>query len=531
VLPAVAETPVVGDPKQERRARPAAIAFAAIAAGSFVFYLWAGRHLWFTGDEWDFILDRDGADVRDLLRPHNEHFSAIPILVYRGLWQTFGINAYLPYRVIVLCLHVTVAFLLRAIMRRAGVRPWFATGLAAVFLLVAARGWQDIMWPFQIGFVGSLACGLAHVLLADHDGGIDRRDVAGLGLGVIGLASSGVAVTMVAAVGMSTLLRRGWRVAAFHTLPFGALFLGWWFGVARDEVHIRSGSRSSAFAFVARGIDRAFETVVRLPAGGALLGISLVVGLWLAWRPLPPRERRRIGAAPLGLMLGAPVFLAIAASGRAGILGSDYARSPRYTHIVLALLAPATALAIDSLARRWRAIGPAFAVVVVVAVARNVLELDAVLPENRRVRGQILALAQSPPLGAVPRDVEPYTVPPRFVVTVGWLQDGTARGKIPRSDSVGPRLAAQARFGLSVEQSDPRRPLRQCRPFVARTQHLRAGEHVDFDGALIVRLNEGPGEQSMATGFASKDGDRLEIHSPVTLDLAPFPETEAHECS
>ena len=68
-------------------------------------------------------------------------------------------------------------------MRRAGVGPWIATATASMSLLLAGAAWADIVWAFQVGFVGSLACGLAHLLLADHDGPLDRHDTFGLVFG------------------------------------------------------------------------------------------------------------------------------------------------------------------------------------------------------------------------------------------------------------------------------------------------------------------------------------------------------------
>ena len=75
-------------------------------------------------------------------------------------------------------------------MRRAGVRPWIATLTAAVFVFFGA-GAENILIAFQITFVGSFVFGLAQLLLADHDGPINRRDWLGLarrarGLDVLG---------------------------------------------------------------------------------------------------------------------------------------------------------------------------------------------------------------------------------------------------------------------------------------------------------------------------------------------------------
>ena len=52
---------------------------------------------------------------------------------------------------------------------------------------------------------------------------------------------------------------------------------------------------------------------------GFLLGVLLVVGLIVAWKPLDRAEFRRRAAMPLGLLVGALALLAITGFGRAGI--------------------------------------------------------------------------------------------------------------------------------------------------------------------------------------------------------------------
>ena len=71
--------------------------FVAIVAAAFLLYMLLARDQWFFQDDWDFIANRDGGSFRDLMRPHNVHWSTLPIVVYRGLFQIFGLNTYRPY--------------------------------------------------------------------------------------------------------------------------------------------------------------------------------------------------------------------------------------------------------------------------------------------------------------------------------------------------------------------------------------------------------------------------------------------------
>src|SRR5207248_1297135 len=58
--------------------RAAAIAFAVIEFAGFIFYIVAGRHLWFCRDEWDFLAAK-GFNGHDLIEPHGGHLSVVPL--------------------------------------------------------------------------------------------------------------------------------------------------------------------------------------------------------------------------------------------------------------------------------------------------------------------------------------------------------------------------------------------------------------------------------------------------------------------
>ncbi len=286
-----------------RRVRGYTATFAVIELGGLVFSLFVGRSEWFYRDEWDFVAARQAGDVRDLFRPHNEHWTTAPILVYRALFGLFGLRVYLPYRLVVLLLHLVAAALLLVVMRRAGVRPWIATAAASLFVFFGA-GWQNIIQPFQICFTGALALGLTQLLLADHDGGISRRDALGLFAGLLGLMTSGVAVTMVVVVGFAVLLRRGWRPALFHTAPLAACFLIWLRVIGGNSYTNDQPSVRDMYRFVSIGLRATYSAIGRLPMSGLVLAIVLIVGLALALRQRSQSGELRQLAAPVALLMG-----------------------------------------------------------------------------------------------------------------------------------------------------------------------------------------------------------------------------------
>jgi hypothetical protein len=130
-------------------------------------------------DEWDFLADRSAGSARHVFGPKNEHWTTLPVLMFRLLWWIVGLHSYVPYLVPLILLHLLIAALLRVVMRRAGVNGWIATAAATVFVLFGS-GWFNLEYAFQVTFRGALAFGLVHLLLADHPGGVDRRDLWGL---------------------------------------------------------------------------------------------------------------------------------------------------------------------------------------------------------------------------------------------------------------------------------------------------------------------------------------------------------------
>src|ERR1700761_6452390 len=101
------------DASASRRAdRPALGVLLVVTVAAFGWYLWLARRSWFIADDWDFLAHRSATSASDLFRPHNEHWSTVPILIWRALFQIFGVRTYTPYLVLVLVAHLALAWLL-----------------------------------------------------------------------------------------------------------------------------------------------------------------------------------------------------------------------------------------------------------------------------------------------------------------------------------------------------------------------------------------------------------------------------------
>ena len=435
------------------RGRLAWITFVAVELAGAVLYVANGRKVWFFGvfgDEWDFLAGRL-LTIHDLLLRHGDHLVALPALVFRIMYSVVGLRSYLPYQLLSIGLHLVAAALLRAVMRRAGVRPWIATVAAGAFVLFGS-GSQDILIAFQITFTGALVLGLIQLLLADHDGPIDRRDALALLAGLGALCCSDVAIVMIAAVGCSALLRRRWRAFALHTLPLAAVYVAWVESYGRrphTDLHL-----SQVASSVRTSLSASFGALGVVPLAGWALAIMLVAGITIT--VVDSRHSARAAstastASTIGLALAAVAFSLMLAITRFG-LGAQFAASSRYLHIIAALVLPALAVAADAMARRWRAVGIVVLALFLVGVPGNIARIGRNVGPAARYREQRRTITALPRLHlarTAPRSLHPT---PSFAseVTVGWLLDGAHAGRIPAPGPLTPGERATDNFRLSL---------------------------------------------------------------------------------
>jgi len=493
--------------------------FAAAEVIAFPLLLVWGRHGWFTQDDWDFLSARTAGNVADLFRAHFQHWTTLPVLVYRLMWVLFGMRSYTPYQAIVVTSHLVAVALVLLVMRRAGVQPWLAT-LAAVVFLFFGSGAENILVAFQITFTGALVFGLIQLLLADHDGPINRRDWLGLLAGFAGLACSGVAVTMTVIVGLAVLGRRGrqgWRVALFHTAPLAVTY-GLWSKLApkgQNAQNYRSYSPTQIAKFVLVGMEATFARLGHVPGIGVALGIVLVAGLGVVFRTRGRRAPLGELGVPIALLAGAVVFLIVTGVARAGqsVLlaqtagtGPDRARDSRYVYLVAAMALPALALGADALIRRWRQLAiPIFALFLIgapgnihiLATCAPVKGAGSCSPSSlppfgnaALTRTQILAVPHLPFADQLRNSKTPVPIS-RLVpegLTFGWLLDGAASGKIPGPGPLSPfQIATFIRASFLAPGPVPSATRCSPAPTIA-IRVLNKGQELTFEsGRVVVR--------------------------------------------
>ena len=182
-------------------------------------------------DEWTFVLARSSGSLDDFLAPHNGHLSVLPVIFYKIALSVFGMNHYRPLRVAGLLVHVFVA---TAVYRYVRGRMGRIAGVCfGVAVLLLGSGWQNIFWPFQVGFMGSALFGIVAWILIERD---DRRSdiLAAVALGA-SLACGGLGIAVViGAAARLVVARAGSRLLRIAAVPTG-FYLAWYLSYGQSQ--------------------------------------------------------------------------------------------------------------------------------------------------------------------------------------------------------------------------------------------------------------------------------------------------------
>ena len=385
-------------PSRERALLLVHLATLAIAG---IMLVWFGRNQWFGSDEWDALARRSvlgGGDL-GLLAPHNEHWSTFGVLLYRAHLAVFGLRTYLPLMAVFVAMHLLAAHLLWRVMRRAGSDTLVATALVAIFAILGSTG-VELLYAWNVTFSGSIACGLAALLVMATTAGWDRRDGFVWGLLVAALVFSGVGVTMSIVAVLFAWWSRGWRdglrVASVPAIVYAVWLLGW----GSDGVD--RGIQSAALERIPETLWNSMTYVFELVTGWTGIGAVVVVLLvWFAFRDRSLSHRPAVLASACAI--GAPLFFALTSLRRYGALGlfgvanDAWVKIPRYSYVAFALLLPLIAVAVTrAFSRRVPQTLVLLAVVALVLV-HQVVALDQAEARGARtdqeVREHVVAVA------------------------------------------------------------------------------------------------------------------------------------------
>ena len=254
-------------------AESALVAFTLLAAGAMLLYL--QRDTTFYRDEWSFVLYRQGQSVENYLAPNAGNLVLLPALLYVAMFKAFGLDSPEVVRIVSVATTLLCAWLLYRWARRR-VSPWGAV-LPLVSILSFGPGWNDLLWPFQVGYFISLAAGIGSLILLEHDR--PRADAGAAALVALGVMGSSVGLAF-AASGFAMVLARGRRqpgTLALFALPVVA-WLVWYqaYATADARFHPSNLAQAPALAFESAGAAMGGVTALG-PAAGTVLLLGLLV--------------------------------------------------------------------------------------------------------------------------------------------------------------------------------------------------------------------------------------------------------------
>ena len=431
---------------------PVAVGLAAAVACSGAVLLALQADLTFIFDEWEFLLYRRGTAAGVFLDPHNEHIVLAPVTAYKVLLAVFGMDSPLPFQLLSNLVFLLSAVLLFELIRRAA-GSWVAL-LGACLVLFLGPAWIDLLWPFQIGYFGSVAAGLG-MMLALQRGDRTGDRLACLLLAVsLAFSSLGLAFAAGAVVDLA-LSRRPLAGRAFVVLAPLALFGLWWAGWGHTaESHIGFGTLVGAPAYVLDAAAQALASLLGLatPSGAELEPVGLNRGrvLLVLLAGLAALRLWRLGSVPRGLWIALAVggaFWFLAALNDNEFRGPTNGRY-QYPGAVFLLLIAAELL---RGLRVPRAALVAATVLAAAALASNIAFLDRghdrffePISESERAQLATLELARD-------------SVDPAFTLTVErggvWLGPVDAASYFSAIDAHGSPAYSEAELAASSEQA------------------------------------------------------------------------------
>lgn len=466
------------------------------------------RHNWFWFDEWEFVhRDVRPLSVDSLLRPHNEHWSTLPVLVYRALYAVAGLRSYVPYLAVLIATHLALVHLLWRLLLRAGTAPLLATGVGGVFAVLGS-GWENLTSAFQIGFIGSLVFIAAGLLVLPISGSFGRRDLAYWVLAICALMCSTIGVPGIVAGGVVALLRRGWRIALLVISVPAVTFAAWYWEYGRHAV--TPLSHPSVLLqlpeFVWRGVVADLEGFTGLAGAGAALAFLLVLVAFLERRDVARRHLLTVA-----MLCAALAFYLITGVGRLPLGGVDSVTSTRYVYVGTAFLLPVVGLALTRAVGASRGLMIAAGVLLAACASQGVAGLVSGFAhweaERDQTRDTILVAAQMLRDGVQPlaSPADSVSVTWAAPLTVSDLEKLVAAGKVPPPPlSVPEGIRDAAAAGLLIGFSDHAR--------------LSPGALPVLGDALNVAVAAGP--NGCVTLSATAPGPELRLHDATPASLS-----------
>jgi hypothetical protein len=394
---------------------------AVMMVASAIVFLHAARGTTFFLDDWNFVETRHEWTLDAFLEPHNEHFSLVPVAVYKLLFVTFGLDDYRLYRGTAIVFHLACVGVVYAFARRR-VGDWTALGLVAP-LLFLATSWLDIAWPFQIGFLASITFGVGALMAAER--GTRAGDLAACGLLILSLCSSGTGVPFVLAVGLMLISQTAWRARLWVVAAPVALYALWYVVYGRSAA--RSDNIDALPAYVVNAGAGAAGSLSGLgPDWGQVIFVLIGVGVAFVWMRAPRRLDPLVPLIVIALSFWALTALARAQLQEPGAMRYLYPGAVFLILILAELMGRHGAASWDAgrIAAVWT-----FGALFVIANTSALPGVEVFRAESADARAATAAIEIAAPVGApdvVVDDFQPQIRPPLYLAAVDALDSSPA---------------------------------------------------------------------------------------------------------
>ena len=218
----------------------------AIAAGALIHW---GRGQVMSGDDLFYAQRLSENSLWHTILHSNVYLIALPMAVYKAMFELFGIGSYLPYRLAAIILALLCAALFYSIAQR---RIGSLLALApTILLLFLGSGWDELITGMRLPSLFAIASGLAAILLLEREGA--RGDAAAAVLLCVSVTSHPTGLAFLAAAATLIAFRpspRRWKSSWVALIPaalFGAFLVSYQrtAGNAPDLLEVLAFARDS----------------------------------------------------------------------------------------------------------------------------------------------------------------------------------------------------------------------------------------------------------------------------------------------
>ncbi len=314
----------------------------AVNAAVLLFY---SQKIWFWADDWDLLFLRGTipSESIGLFEPHNHHWLTAHILVYRGLFEVFGMRSYLPFAATEIAFHLATCLVAYLVLRRVGAHAWAAAG-GSLMIAFFGLGANAQIFSATMNHVGSLLCGMAALYALVRLDDVRRAATVASAALLLSVMFSGTGLSVAVLVFCFGVAQHGWRLGARLVALPAVAFIAWYLAYGRSaEQWGGSADLVQLPGFVWQGLTATLADGSGLVGAGPVLLMALVLALLTA----RPDASALLHLAAAGLVADVCQLLLVS-YGRFGFGAAQLGQS-HYAYINIVLLTPAVVLAVQTL--------------------------------------------------------------------------------------------------------------------------------------------------------------------------------------